>query len=101
MMIASQTQSQTQDPYSVRIPRITRLWFNTEKNSKEELMEMIIKKLNLFNVKEKLPKRVRTNSSYSLPNFYLEFYCQHAELMEIKIRAHRFFRYEKFSAVWK
>lgn len=63
MILASQTQSQTQDPNSVRIPRITRLWFDTKVKPRDEIIEMIITKLDLFKAKEKLPKRVRPFSN--------------------------------------
>ena len=62
MIAASQSQSQTQDAKnSVRIPRITRLWFSKETNSREKLVKIVSAKLDSFKVKEKLPKRVSLN----------------------------------------
>ena len=49
MIAASQSQSQTQDAKnSVRIPRITRLWFAKETNTREKLVKIVSAKLDSF-----------------------------------------------------
>jgi len=74
MIAASQSQSQTQDAKnSVRIPRITRLWFSKETNSREKLVKIVSAKLDSFKVKEKLPKRCWRFTQLGSHSYPLEF----------------------------
>ena len=61
MLLASQTQSQTQNfeaRNSVRIPRITRIWFDEKEVKKEVVLEAIKNQLPLFKSTEKITKKV-------------------------------------------